>query len=392
MASVSLARITLRLLSIRLLALLLTALTLAVLVPAGRASAATPSPIGGMNSVQLSNTTNTVTLVGWTVDPSHRDRSNSVLVTIDHRSSGGWRGTTLTRSDVNRSANATGNHGFRITFALPVGRHTVCLTARPAAAATPTASLGCWVIQAYAKPTKANMSAIAKTIDPHGTINWVWTPSTRFTGQAEPWNGRILISSTGNQTRYLRAIMLHEWSHVLQYRAFGSGDGWWNAVQAFNALLGDAHDQDSYTGLEHGADCMALAMGANYLSYGCPAALRVFGTRIARGAHMDKPQGALGSAVASGHTMTVTGWSIDPANPVRSNTVRVTDNGKVVTGWTATTGNRPDINTINGVTGRHGFRLSVSVSAGRHQICVAAAPAGPGSAATLTGCRSVVVS
>ncbi len=375
----------------RLISLTLIVMVALLLMPAGNADAATPRPMGRVDSTAMSVATDTLQLTGWSMDPSVRGRSNFVLVTVDGRGYGTWRSAAVGRPDVNKAFGATGGHGFQISVMLPVGTHTVCVTSRPAQTATPTSSLGCWSYTVYPKVTKAQMLAVAKTIDPTGTISWVWTPSTAFSGQAEPWNNRILISSTGVTTRYLRATMLHEWAHVLQYRAFGGGQGWWDAVGSFNALLGHPGDEDSYTGLEQGADCTALAIGSDHLAYGCPAALRVFGARIAHGTSMSRPQGVTDSVTVNGRSLTVKGWSVDPANPTRSSAVQVTDNGVARTGSVATSLTRVDVNAAMGVSGRHGFQLVVTVQAGTHLICVTSRSSTTLAITTLTHCVTVTV-
>ncbi len=347
-------------------------LLLAVGLP-GTASAAAAKPVGKLESVHATAFSNTVVLTGWAMDPSARHRPMTVLVTVDGKKSGDWRAASLTRTDVNRAYSATGGHGYSLSTTVPNGHHIVCLTARGAAATTPTASLGCFAFQAYPVATKAQVLAIAKTIDPKGTIAWSFTPlPTGTSGRALPWNKTIQIS-TGNTTRYLRAVMLHEWSHVLQYRAFGTVDPWWDAVQAFNSLLGHPSDRSNYDGVEHGADCIAAALGANYLGYGCPTTLRVYGARIARGVLMNRPTGAIESVKVSAATAIVTGWAIDPDRPTTSSRIQLTDNGRPVTGWTTASLSSGQVNSSLGVTGGHGFSLRLALVPGSHRICLSAA-------------------
>ncbi len=373
----------------RLLTALAALAVLAVGAPS-TASAAPASAFGKLDSVKATAFSDAVVLTGWAMDRSARGRSVGVMVTVDGHPRGGWRSTAVTRPDVNRAYSTAGAHGFNITTLVPPGSHTVCLVTRPVATAAPTTSLGCFAFRAYPMATKAQMLAIAKTIDPRGTIGWSWASlPTGASGRSEPWARTIQIS-VGNTTRYLRAVMLHEWSHVLQYRAFGTIDPWSDAVQAFNALLGHPGDRHDYTGVEHGADCIALALGAGYLGYGCPVALRAFGARIAHGASMSQPTGKLDSAKLSGLTATLTGWALDPANPTTSGSIEVTDNGHAVTGRITTTVNRADVNAANGVTGRHGFQVRITLQKGSHHLCVLAAATTVGRAAvSLSGCTTV---
>ncbi len=357
----------------------------------GVAAATAANPIGNVDSIQATAFSNTVVMNGWAVDPEVRDRPTNVQITVDGANLGALRPAALLRADVSRIYSAAGGYGFSFTVTLPTGLHTVCLIARTYAAGG-SQSLGCFAFQGYQPATQAQMLAIAKSIDPHASISWSWTSlPTAVSGRAVPWNKTIQIAS-GDTTRYLRAVMLHEWSHVLQYRAFAGVDPWWDAVQAFNALLGHPSDRQNYDGVEHGADCIAAALGADHLGYGCPAALRVYGARIARGELLNHPDGRLESAKISGRTATVTGWALDPGNPATATSVQITDNARAVTGWTTTTVNRADVNTALGVVGTHGFQLNVPLTVGSHRLCSTAAAVTPGRPATTTaGCVTVTV-
>lgn len=343
------------------------AVCLAVAMPAGVASASVSTPQGTLRSVTTTSFSNTVTIYGSASDPSAPTRATSVLVTIDGADVGGWRTASV------------GGHGFVISMTIPAGTHTVCLTARRANGAAPTTGLGCFAFHAYPQATHADMAAIAHSIDPNNTITWSFTSlPAGASGQAQPWNRKINISWT-NSVRYLRAVMLHEWSHVLQYRAFAGSNPWFDAVQAFNALLGSPQDRTGYNGVEHGADCIALALGADYLGYGCPAALKTFGARIAHGALMNTRQGTIESVHTAGAELTVTGWALDPAHPTTAATLQIFDNGAPINAATATTVPRSDVNAATGVTGIHGFSLTLTVPTGTHRICITA----------ITACKTI---
>lgn len=355
----------------------------------GVAAATSAGPVGALESVQATAFSNTVVINGWAVDLAMPSRPTNVQITVDSANFGALRPAALPRPDVTKTYSASGGHGFSFTVTLPTGAHTVCLTAKMYSTG-PSASLGCFAFQGYPQATQAQMLEIAKTIDPRGTITWKWTSlPTGSSGRAEPWNATIVMAS-GNTTRYLRAVMLHEWSHVLQYRAFPAADPWWDAVQAFNALQGHPTDRQNYDGVEHGADCIAAALGADHLGYGCPAALRVYGARIARGQLMNHPDGRLDSTKISGRTATMNGWALDPSNPTTASTVQVTDNGRAVTGWIRTTLNRSDVNTALGLTGAHGFQLQVSLAIGTHRLCVSAAAVAAGRPVAAVGSCATV--
>ena len=370
----------------KLLVLLSAVLAVALAAPAAVASAAgVAAPIGVLESAVANPVNSTVALTGWALDPSARGASTTVRVTVDGVTSGGWRAAAVVRTDVNRSQSATGGHGFSINFAPMPGKHTICMDMRLRSGGQVT-SLGCFSFTAYRMATAADMTAIANSIDPHHTISWRWTPlPTGTLGLALPWDGQVNIAS-GQTVQNLHDVMIHEWSHVLQYRAFGGN--WWGAVQAFNALLGHPADRSSYSGIEHGADCIAQALGASYLGYGCAPALRVYGALIAHGVMMNKLQGADKVATA-GSTVTVTGWVIDPAAPTTATSYVVTDNGTAVTTSARTTVNRADANAVVGTTGTHGFTVKIALAKGKHLICVSAQFVATGAAATVGTCTTV---
>ena len=253
----------------------------ALLIRPDVASAAAAAPHGALERVQVNDFSNTAVLTGWTVDPAQRNQPSSIMVTVDGVSSGGWISTRIVRADVNRSQQATGGHGFNVTVTIPVGKHTICATSQLRAGGYPRLALGCFAFTAYPVATAADLQRTATSIDPRHSIAWTFAAlPTGVAGEALPWANSIHIAA-GNSVRHLRAVMLHEWSHVLQYRAF-SGQ-WGNAVQAFNAAGGDRGDRTSYNGVEHGADCIALILGADYLGYGCTPALQKLSARVARG-------------------------------------------------------------------------------------------------------------
>ena len=370
-----------------LLVLVSAVLSLVIAAPAAVASAATTAaPIGALESAVTNPASSTVMMTGWALDRGARSASTTVLVTVDGAAAGGWRVAGTMRADVNRSQSATGGHGFAIALAPKPGKHLICVDTRLRSGAQVT-SLGCFSFTAYRMATAADVSSIAKTIDPQHTIAWQWTALPAGTlGQALPWNGQVRIAS-GQTIQNLRDVMIHEWSHVLQYRAFGGS--WWDAVQAFNALLGHPTDRSSYSGIEHGADCIAQALGAGYLGYGCSPALRTYGALIARGVLMTTLRGTA-QVTMSGSTATVSGWTVDPAAPTTANTFVVTDNGKAVTKAAKTAVNRSDANTAVGTTGTHGFSATVSLAKGKHQICVAAQFVTSGKAAVTVGSCTTV--
>lgn len=100
-------------------------------------------------------------------------------------------------------------------------------------------------------------------------------------------------------------------------------------------------------------------------------------------------QGSFDRLAASGATATVTGCALDRNAPSRSISVHVyVTPGSTRTALVGTTANRPraDVNRVLGVTGQHGFSVSVSIKAGS-KVCAYAISVLPNNNG-LIGCRS----
>ena len=80
------------------------------------------SPIGNFDAATPSG--NTVTVTGWTLEPSNKSATTQVHVYIN--ATGYILNTTTPRPDVNNAYGATGTHGFRATLPLPTGTNTIC--------------------------------------------------------------------------------------------------------------------------------------------------------------------------------------------------------------------------------------------------------------------------
>ena len=101
--------------------------------------------------------------------------------------------------------------------------------------------------------------------------------------------------------------------------------------------------------------------------------------------------GHVDGANATQATATVSGWAVDPNAPSVSIPVHVyVDSGGVRTSFTATTANiaRPDVNRVRGVTGSHGFRVTVPLEPGINRVCSYSVGTLPGTNA-LIQCRLV---
>ena len=81
------------------------------------------------------------------------------------------------------------------------------------------------------------------------------------------------------------------------------------------------------------------------------------------------PVGSLDGAVAAGSGIRVTGWAFDPDEPGTQIQVAVYVDSKGF-GWFPTGRARSDVNSAYGITGNHGYDVTVPVGPGRHTVYV----------------------
>ncbi|MFS0705490.1 hypothetical protein AB6N23_13295 [Cellulomonas sp. 179-A 9B4 NHS] len=99
------------------------------------------------------------------------------------------------------------------------------------------------------------------------------------------------------------------------------------------------------------------------------------------------PVGSLDSVTASGDTVTVTGWALDP-DADASTSVRVELDGTPTT--VRANLSRPDVGAAWGRGDLHGFSVALPATGGDHTVCVTALDLADGPSTSL-GCRDVVV-
>ena len=112
---------------------------------------------------------------------------------------------------------------------------------------------------------------------------------------------------------------------------------------------------------------------------------------VARVAGYSVPRGTLDNAVGGIGSVTLSGWAVDFDQAETSSKVHVYVDGRATAAWT-TSLSRPDIARIYPTLGpRPGYRGTLAVAPGRHDVCVYAINVGPGNNQRL-GCRGVTVS
>lgn len=92
------------------------------------------------------------------------------------------------------------------------------------------------------------------------TAHWV---SRAYAGRwgATDWYANTIYISPRTPPSRLYSVVVHEWSHLLQVRAYDGDVG--AAVRAMNRHFGGT----GVTGAERGADCMTLLQGGTWTNY-----------------------------------------------------------------------------------------------------------------------------
>jgi hypothetical protein len=109
------------------------------------------------------------------------------------------------------------------------------------------------------------MTDLAAQIDPGGTATW----ALESKGAWGASDGHTIYLDPDMPADKRFSVAVHEYSHVLQARAYGSLRA---SKAALSAIIGD--DPSSVTANESTADCMALLQGATWVNYGCDDRLR----------------------------------------------------------------------------------------------------------------------
>ena len=136
---------------------------------------------------------------------------------------------------------------------------TPAAAAAPPAAPPAAASSGNW------------MTDLIPQVDPSGAGNWVFERNGAWGAS----DGHTIYIDPNVPASKRFSVMVHEYSHVLQVRVYGSLGA---SVAALSALIGGS--PDDVTANESTADCMALMQGATWVNYGCQDSLRDAATAI----------------------------------------------------------------------------------------------------------------
>lgn len=313
------------------------------------------NPVGSLDVLSVSG--DTVHLRGWAFDP---DRPGSGITVSVHRDGVGVGrfGTGVRRSDINRVYGITGDHGYSIALKTGPGKHTFGVYGINLGGGSGNPLIGSGSVTVGSAPRGSLDSVVT---GPNSTIRvrgWAYDPDQPA---AE--------------------------IKVAVYRD-DVGLAWFPTGRRRS----DVNSTFGITG-HHGFDISIPSPPGNH-------SVRVYAINVAGGAgnpllgkrqvRVGVPMGHLDSALARGGSVRLRGWAFDPDQPATAINVAVYRDGNGVSRF-PTGRRRPDVNSVFGVTGNHGFDISIPSPSGRHTFEVFAINVGPASGNPLVGTRAVQV-
>jgi hypothetical protein len=324
----------------------------------GWTTATNKLPTANWEALTVSGTT--LSVGGWAFDPDSPATSTQVHVYVD---GGGMPLTaSLSRPDVGAVFPAAGaNHGFSSSWQLDPGMHTVCVYAIDAQLAWAHRTLGCTVVPvAFTRPN-ANWEVLSATGTTVTAGGWAFDPD------APTASSQVHVYVDGRGTALTASASRPDVGAVFPAAGANHGFGW-------SATL----DPGMHT-------VCAYAIDVQLSWLNTPLGCRTVAVALTR------PWGNWETLSASGSTITVGGWALDPDSPSVSSAVHVYIDGQGVA-LTADE-SRPDVGAVFPDAGAaHGFGHSSTVAPGRHTVCVYAIDAQITWLNTTLGCRSIATS
>ncbi|WP_328842203.1 transglycosylase family protein [Nakamurella leprariae] len=291
-------------------------------------------------------------LSGWAFDPSASGESIETHVYVNGK--GYAFRADQARADVNAVFGIPGRHGFSVSVPLSGGANEVCVFAIGRSAGN-NLLIGCRTLQ-----------GVAPVVPPRGS--WDGAAVDGLTASLSGWTFDPSASGDSIET------------HVY---VNGKGYGF-RADQARN-------DVNAVFGISgrHGFSVrVPLSMGPNEVCvFGIGRSAgnnTLIGCRTVQG--VVPPRGAIDAVTRSGNNAVVSGWTFDPMASGDSIETHVYVNGSGY-GFRADQA-RADVNAVFGISGRHGFSITVPLSAGNNNVCVFGIGKVPNNN-TLIGCRDV---
>jgi hypothetical protein len=248
-------------------------------------------------------------------------------------------------------------HGYSEVVPITPGTHNVCVYAIDIAGQGANRLISCRTVTAYAGSPFGVVDSVTASPGSYTVSGWTFDPDSTASTPVHVYVDNSGTAFTANTSRPDIAAA---------YPGYGDLHGYSVTVPATPGV----HNVCAY-----GIDIAGT--GANR-QLGCKQVAGMSGN----------PVGVVDSIVASGGTITASGWAYDPdtaqAIPVH---VYVDSSGYPFTA----NGSRPDVGAIYPAYGaNHGYSVSVPAAAGTHNVCVYGINIGPGGNQLLS-CRSITL-
>ena len=308
--------------------------------PVGRA------PIGYVDT--FTTTSRGFTVSGWSLDP---DTTASTQVHVYVDGAGYPTVADLPRPDVGAAFGMGDLHGYSLTIDVAPGQHSVCTYGVNVGPGESTL-FECRTIQVV-DAVPVGSATIEPGIGSITVSGWAQDPDT-----AAPIGVHVYVDGSG--------VALTAADGAPLAPGGVAGRGFTYRVQAGDG----AHRVCVYA--------INTSLGAN-TTLACQD--------VVVSTHATPPRGAIDQISASGTTLTVRGWALDPdtTSPIG---VHVYVDGAGVA--LVADGARPDVGAAFGLGSAHGYTHTRTLTPGQHSVCVYAINDGAGGNTTL-GCGSVTV-
>lgn len=295
-----------------------------------------------------------VRVTGWSIDPN-ASTPIQVALYVDNKVAG-YPTAAVVRPDVANVYGYFGDaHGYNVTVPLPPGPHTVCAYGMNVGAGDSNTKLGCGTATALGGNPVGYLEGVASVPGGFSLRGWDIDPDTAAPAATHIYvDGKLATIVSANQQR--PDVAAH-------YPQYGAAHGYTASV--------------STTAGKHTVCAYAINVGYGNTNpqLGCKTVTVLAGNPIG---HLDTvlPSGAMW------------GWTIDPDQVAPIN-VDVYVDGKLTTELGASQ-IRTDVAGVYPAYGAgHGFSTILSLSHGKHTVCVYALNQQAGNTNTTLGCQSV---
>lgn len=316
------------------------------------------APIGHLD--EITSTGHTVRLRGWSIDPDGPSTPLSVAVYEDGVGLS-WYPSNVARPDVNAAYGTTGNHGFDITVQSASGPHRfqVYAIGVGAGAANTRIADTTLVVNPGANPV-GHVDTLTSTGNTLHLAGWAYDPDSPTT--------EIVIDV------YLDGVGLAE---------IPTGRPRPDVDAAFGITGAHGFQKDfTVASGPHSVGVFAINVA------GGDSTLLLATTLVVNPGAL--PVGVLDDAVVTASGVRLTGWAFDPDRPATSLQVAVYEDSHGIS-WFPADKPRPDVDRGYGITGAHGFDITVPSGAGTHRFDVFGINIGGGAVNPLLASRTVTV-